>query len=536
MPSQEDYLDNLLKDLTESNEQDESLFGQDEEEIEPDAGISALDAEVPDLDAVSEMSEDEINRLLSAGADQEDELSSASDMDLSDEDVLKMLEESDDEELQDIQDLLQKSDNNEAVDDSITAMLEDYPEEDLETKILGGGDDYSDGGDNKEPKKDARNEKKELARLKKEKQREEAAARKADKKAAKAAQKEKSKRGQKAEKREEEQSEEQREDGMQGDLADQDLFDPSVLDSIVSEADLAGQRQEPPEEDATSEPDMIEAAEEQVPEVVGIDGGELDLDSLFGDDGDADLLADMGDGEEVLSKTEDSKSLEGGDNPKEKQGFFARIMNFLTEEDEEENENIKLSRENKDILDDLDKEEKGAKGKKGKKGKEKDDKKIKEKPKKEPKPKKAPKPKKEKPVKEAPSVPGKKLSMKKVLPVVLVGVSVGVLVFVFVNSVTDYSDKKTAKTAYYEGDYQTCYQNLFGKDLNETESIMFGKSESILYIRLWIREFEMYMAEGDRVRALDHRQLSGFIFLCRPVERGRRYSRRLCHYFELLVR
>ncbi len=503
MPSQEDYLDNLLKDLTESNEQDESLFGQDEEEIEPDAGISALDAEVPDLDAVSEMSEDEINRLLSAGADQEDELSSASDMDLSDEDVLKMLEESDDEELQDIQDLLQKSDNNEAVDDSITAMLEDYPEEDLETKILGGGDDYSDGGDNKEPKKDARNEKKELARLKKEKQREEAAARKADKKAAKAAQKEKSKRGQKAEKREEEQSEEQREDGMQGDLADQDLFDPSVLDSIVSEADLAGQRQEPPEEDATSEPDMIEAAEEQVPEVVGIDGGELDLDSLFGDDGDADLLADMGDGEEVLSKTEDSKSLEGGDNPKEKQGFFARIMNFLTEEDEEENENIKLSRENKDILDDLDKEEKGAKGKKGKKGKEKDDKKIKEKPKKEPKPKKAPKPKKERPVKEAPSVPGKKLSMKKVLPVVLVGVSVGVLVFVFVNSVTDYSDKKTAKTAYYEGDYQTCYQNLFGKDLNETESIMFGKSESILYIRLWIREFEMYMAEGDRVRALD---------------------------------
>lgn len=513
MPSQEDYLDNLLKDVTESDESDESIFGQDTETFDldaetpdPEVGASDLDIEAPDLDAVSEMSEDEIDKLLSAGADQEDELSSASDMDLSDEDVLKMLEESDDEELQDIQDMLQKSDNNEAVDDSITAMLEDYPEEDLEAKIIGGGEN-SDSGEKKRLAEEARKEKKELARLKKEKQKEEAAARKAEKKAAKEAAKAgKSKRGQKVAKRRGEQQENGQENEMQEDLADQDLFDPSVLDSIVSEADRAGQKPEQPEEDVTSEPDLTDGAgeQEQSSEAVGFEGEELDLDSLFGDDGDAALLADMGDdADAVLAPKEDSKSQESGDTPKEKQGFFARIMNFLTEEDEEENENIKLSKENKDILDDLDQEEKGAKGKKGKKGKEKDAKKIKEKPKKEAKPKKAPKPKKEKPVKEEPAVPGKKLSFKKVLPVVLVGVSVGVLLFVFVNSVTDYADKKTARTAYYEGDYQTCYQNLFGKDLNETESIMFGKSESILYIRLWIREYEMFMAEGNRVGALD---------------------------------
>lgn len=513
MSSQEDYLDNLLKDVAESDEPDESIFGQSAETADLDAessapGVEASDSgtEAPDLDAVSEMSEDEIDKLLSAGADQEDELSSASDMDLSDEDVLKMLEESDDEELQDIQDMLQKSDNNEAVDDSITAMLEDYPEEDLEAKIIGGGEN-SDSGEKKRLAEEARKEKKELARLKKEKQKEEAAARKAEKKAAKEAAKAgKSKRGQKVAKRRGEQQENGQENEMQEDLADQDLFDPSVLDSIVSEADRAGQKPEQPEEDVTSEPDLTDGAgeQEQSSEAVGFEGEELDLDSLFGDDGDAALLADMGDdADAVLAPKEDSKSQESGDTPKEKQGFFARIMNFLTEEDEEENENIKLSKENKDILDDLDQEEKGAKGKKGKKGKEKDAKKIKEKPKKEAKPKKAPKPKKEKPVKEEPAVPGKKLSFKKVLPVVLVGVSVGVLLFVFVNSVTDYADKKAAKTAYYEGDYQTCYQNLFGKDLNETESIMFGKSESILYIRLWIREYEMFMAEGNRVGALD---------------------------------
>lgn len=517
MSSQEDYLDNLLKDVAESDEPDESIFGQSAETADLDAessapGVEASDSgtEAPDLDAVSEMSEDEIDKLLSAGADQEDELSNASDMDLSDEDVLKMLEESDDEELQDIQDLLQKSDNNEAVDESITAMLEDYPEEDLEAKIIGGGEENSDSGEKKRLAEEARKEKKELARLKKEKQKEEAAARKAEKKtareAAKAAKAEKSKRGQKAGKREGRQQENSQESERQENLADQDLFDPSVLDSIVSEADRAGQQPEQPEEDVTSEPDLTDNAgeQEQSPEAAGVDGEELDLDSLFGDDGDAALLADMGDdADAALAQKKDSKSQESGDTSKGKQGFFAKIMNFLTEEDEEENENIKLSKENKDILDDLDQEEKGAKGKKGKKGKEKDAKKIKEKPKKEAKPKKAPKPKKEKPVKEEPAVPGKKLSFKKVLPVVLVGVSVGVLLFVFVNSVTDYADKKAAKTAYYEGDYQTCYQNLFGKDLNETESIMFGKSESILYIRLWIREYEMFMAEGNRVGALD---------------------------------
>lgn len=512
MPSQEDYLDNLLKDVTESGEVDENVSGQDAEIAASEAEMPVTDTEAPDLDAVSEMSADEIDQLLSAGTDQEDELLNASDMDLSDEDVMKMLEESDDEELQDIQDMLQKSDNNEAVDDSIAAMLEDYPEEDLEAKIVGGGDENSAGDEKKRLAEAARKEKRELARLKKEKQKEEAAARKAEKKAAreaaKAAKEGKSQKGQKAVKQEEEQQENSQEDERQEDLADQDLFDPSVLDSIVSEADRAGQKEEQQEEDVMAEPDIPDSAgeQEQSSEPAGLDGGELDLDSLFGGDGDADLLADMGDDtDDVLMDKEDLPAQESGDAPKGKQGFFARIMNFLTEEDEEENENIKLSKENKDILDDLDKEEKGAKGKKGKKGKDKakDDKKAKEKPKKEPKPKKAPKPKKEKPVKEEPAVPGKKLSFKKVLPVVLVGVSVGVLLFVFINSVTDYADKKTAKTAYYEGDYQTCYQNLFGKDLNETESIMFGKSESILYIRLWIREYEMFMAEGDRVGALD---------------------------------
>ena len=512
MPSQEDYLDNLLKDMTESDGKNESVPEQDTSVSDLDTSASDLDAAAPDLDAAAGMTEDEIERLLSAGASQEnDELSNASDMDIPDEDVLKMLEDSDDEDLQDIQELLQKSDNNEAIDDSIAELLKDYPEEDLEAKILGDKK-----AADREEKKRLAQEKKEQARARKAQRREEAAAKKAEKKAAKAAARaERLKAGNKAGKK---RQEEPAEDGMQGGESAQDSFDPSVLDAIVAAADRIGQK--PGQEDEGEEPipEAVDSSAEEPRNDEGA-GGDLDLGSLFGEeDADAALLKDIGGGsgdsdfpdlladgaDSVLAEADELEGLREKEAPK-KQGFFAKILNFLTEEDEEENENIKLSKENQDILNDLDREDKTAKGKKGKKGKGKgkDAKKIEEKPKKAAKPKKPQKPKKEKPPKETSPVSEKKLSFKKMLPVLLVGLSVGVLLFVFVNSAADYSDKKTARAAYYEGDYQTCYLNLFGKDLNETESIMFGKSESILYIRLWIREFEMFMGEGDRVRALD---------------------------------
>ncbi len=546
MPSQEDYLDNLLRDVAEDNEiqedvsdqdilnqdiPDQDILGQDTPDQDilgqdtldhdifdqdaSDQSVPGLDAEAPDLDAVSGMSEEEIDKLLSAGSAQEDtDFYNTSDMDIPDEDVLKMLEDSDDEGLQDIQELLQKSDNNEAVDESVTALLEDYPEEDidsraLEEKILGSDKEI----DGKEEKKRQAREKKELARAEKERKKEEAAARKAEKKAARAGQKaakpKKSKGGKQAAVPEEAGTEE---------AVDSDMFDPSVLDSIVSAADRAGGKPEQMTDELAEVFPEPESNEEPLQGTPGLD--DLDLGSLFGGDADdSDVAKSIGEADSDfpdflagdgidLADLEDADILreKEKEGPKQKQGFFAKIMNFLTEE-EEENEDIKLSQENQDILNDLDKEGKGAKGKKGKKGKgkgkeedkEKESKKIKEKPK-----KKEPKPKKEKPPKEPDNTPpGKKLTLKKMLPVLLVGLSVGVLLFVFVNSAVDYSDKKIARTAYYEGDYQTCYQNLFGKDLNETESIMYGKSESILYIRLWTREYELFMGEGDRVRALD---------------------------------
>lgn len=130
MPSQEDYLDNLLKDMTAKEE-------KQEEDSVPEQGNSV------DLDSVSNMTEEEIEQLLSAGAQpEEDTLFGVSDMDLPDEDVLKMLEESNDSDLQEIQELLEKSDRNEAVDDSIEDLLrEPAEEENPEARILGESGD-----------------------------------------------------------------------------------------------------------------------------------------------------------------------------------------------------------------------------------------------------------------------------------------------------------------------------------------------------------------------------------------------------------
>ena len=167
---------------------------------------------------------------------------------------------------------------------------------------------------------------------------------------------------------------------------------------------------------------------------------------------------------------------------KEKKGFFAKLLDLFTEEDEEEEEadQLQLSDENKKILEEMDK---GGKNKKGKKQK---------------------KPKKEKPEKEdKPSVSEKKLSPKKILPIVVVCISLGAVILLLGNFLADYTAKRSGREAYYAGDYQTCYQNLMGKELDETEQVMYSQSESILTIRMWLREYEVFVNEGSELEALD---------------------------------
>lgn len=522
MPSQEDYLDNLLKDI--GHEEQEAQPVQEavpqSDENNENVGKDA-ERQAPGLEEASDMSEDEIEQLLSGGLDasrlendqaeeENNELFHASDMDLSDEDVLKMLAESDDDDMQEIHSLLNKSDNHEPVED-----IAEEPEPEEERKALLGGAEAAPVADKREERAKAKKERAEAKKRRKE----ELAAKRTEKKAAKKAKKESAKQTK---------NEQQEQDTAEN------LFDTDVLDSIVSKADMTGKGEDeavpnadiigevsepsPVDEFAEVTPEETSALDEIAPKGNGASDLGLDMGNLFGDtDADDSLLNGLGGGvdsdfSDLLSMNDEPEAVQREEKPekkgktKAKKGLFTRMLDFFTEEEEEDsengNENLNLSDENKGIIKDLDKEsDKKKKNKKAKKAA--GEKKEKEKKKQEKKPKKQPKPKKEKPPKEIPLVTDRKLSFKKVLPVVLVGVSVGVLLFVFINSAADYADKREARAAYYAGDYQTCYLNLFGKDLDETESVMYGKSESILYIRLWIREFEMFAREGDMVRALD---------------------------------
>lgn len=522
MPSQEDYLDNLLKDI--GHEEQEAQPVQEavpqSDENNENVGKDA-ERQAPGLEEASDMSEDEIEQLLSGGLDasrlendqaeeENNELFHASDMDLSDEDVLKMLAESDDDDMQEIHSLLNKSDNHEPVED-----IAEEPEPEEERNALLGGADVTPAVDKREERAKAKKERAEAKKRRKE----ELAAKRTEKKAAKKSKKESAKQTK---------NEQQEQDTAEN------LFDTDVLDSIVSKADMTGKGEDeavpnadiigevsepsPVDEFAEVTPEETSALDEIAPKGNGASDLGLDMGNLFGDtDADDSLLNGLGGGvdsdfSDLLSMNDEPEAVQREEKPekkgkpKVKKGLFTRMLDFFTEEEEEDsengNENLNLSDENKGIIKDLDKEsDKKKKNKKAKKAA--GEKKEKEKKKQEKKPKKQPKPKKEKPPKEIPLVTDRKLSFKKVLPVVLVGVSVGVLLFVFINSAADYADKREARAAYYAGDYQTCYLNLFGKDLDETESVMYGKSESILYIRLWIREFEMFAREGDMVRALD---------------------------------
>lgn len=541
---------------------DDLLQQNREVEDSADGPVASTPELVPDLETVSAMSEEEINRFLESGL--EETISDSAIEQSDDEDLVKFLDDADDGDLQEIQQLLKKSDNNEAVDEAITDLLQEDSEQGEALQELLTADDSP---EQLSPRAQKALEKKRMRQ-------EKAEARKAAKAAAKEA-KAAAKAAKAAEKTqtaaavgipmadEALQPEETLDESF--DASTESLFDTDLLDSIVSEADavdsgkmsdvahMADEAEadlnEPSElfggEDLLGDLDFLgggESTSESTGESDGIyelndsnvhgntgsdDGVDslgFDMDNLFDNLGTESNLEDESGSGDDLSGFPDFVPLDGDDadsliseiqgERKEKKNLFARLFEFLTDEaEEEENEGLQLSDENREILNDLDNEK--TKGKKRKKkakkvapaqeGEENAEESQDGKPQKE---KKEKKPKKEKPVKEKAVAAeskssDKKLSLKKVMPVLLVCASLAVLILVFSNASVDFTDKQNARAAYYAGDYQTCYQNLYGKELDETEQIMFGKSRSILYIRLWIREYEMFIEEGSEVEALD---------------------------------
>lgn len=224
---------------------------------------------------------------------------------------------------------------------------------------------------------------------------------------------------------------------------------------------------------------------------------------------------------------------EGEEEKPKKETFFGKIINFLTAEEEENTEEVKpeedllvlpsgpktnaegASGENQEILDAIDKEKNSKKdkkkNKKDKKGKDKssesddesEDLDDEEKPSSDGKKKKAKKPKKEKKPLELDIDTGKPLSKRNVRLVFILALSILVLILLAVKLIPSAIGKDTARKAFYKGDYETTYQTFIGEDLNESDKILFDKSEILLKIQHKYTAYTAYMNMAMPSEALD---------------------------------
>lgn len=561
MSSQEEYLDKLLNDLTDdlTKEMTEEDFLSNADASLVDEMILAdevsLAEEIPLTEEIQEPSVEEISLSEEMSLDDDiflEEVSVPVNEEGTDE-LMSLLENSQDEELLEIQDMLQKADNNEPIDDDIVTLLESipdetseavFPEEDLVKENFEENDEevdhlvddllddisagaalagvlqediansnfVSESQKKAEEKKQQRAAQKEAKKAEKEAKKAEKLAQKEAKKVEKAAQKEAKKAELAARKEAKKAAEEQqnsvedseeiiKEAALPTEKMDDDIFSVGLDDLLADIPDITNMSE------ANDNISNSDSGVKSISEEDDIFAGIASLD-LFGEadmeTGGLDALTDSL-GEDSLAQIIDDEK------KAKRKGFFSRFIEFITEEDEE-NEDVPISEENREILNEMDKEgkkkKKDKKLKKGKKGEsaegeaengaedEAQDEKKKKKKEKKPKKEKAPKI-----VVEEPN--GKKLSPKRVVTILGICLSICLVIVVCTYVVGDFSVKKAGRGAYYEEDYQTCYQNFYGKHLNESEQVMYSKSESILTMRMWIREYELLVEEGSELEALD---------------------------------
>ena len=196
---------------------------------------------------------------------------------------------------------------------------------------------------------------------------------------------------------------------------------------------------------------------------------------------------------------------ENGETAKEKKpGFFARLLQIMTEEPEEDEEvpegkQTKLSGENEAILKEIDAEGEDPKGKK----KKKKEKKAKPKKEKAEKPKKEKKPKK--PKKEKPEEPdnSKRIPKKYIVRTFMLSLSILAAILLLSMYVPSLLVLKQARKAYYDADYKTAFLQMYGKDLSESDRLIYERSRLLVTLSRKYESYENYRMMGMRAEALD---------------------------------
>lgn len=171
-----------------------------------------------------------------------------------------------------------------------------------------------------------------------------------------------------------------------------------------------------------------------------------------------------------------------------------------------------ISDENKEILEDLSKEKKKKpkKEKKSKKAKDssdeeedddlednsKQDKKKRKKQEKKDKKEKSKENNREEKL-------TKKLPRKRVISIFALCFSILAFILIMLSVIPGITNKKQARWAFENADYQSCYSNLYGMERNQEEEIIYRKSEIILLVQRQLDSYKNLKELGENVRALD---------------------------------
>ena len=301
------------------------------------------------------------------------------------------------------------------------------------------------------------------------------------------------------------------------------LFGKKKKENEVSETENVGIESEDVTTDISSEEvtDVLQALSQ--------DSDDIPFD-LFADADTEDDAADL----DLIALVEADTLKQAKKTKKsgEKKGFFAKMLDVLTEEIPEEEEPIVEKKAKKDkktkkgnkkpvtdandnegILEELDAEDDtGKKGKKSKKDK---------KPKKEKK-NKAPKQMNDSDVLDM-IQDSKKLPMKMVLRIFALCASVMALILLINHFIPKLWSMADARNAFYKQDYETTYQEMSGKELSDSDQRLYEKAKMILQLSHKMDAYSNYKEMAMPVEALDS-LLSGYLLWQQMAEKITEYD------------
>ena len=211
------------------------------------------------------------------------------------------------------------------------------------------------------------------------------------------------------------------------------------------------------------------------------------------------------DGSDAIDAETDAKKQSDGKKP----GRLAQFFTYLTQEEDEADENTEIL--NQLELEDAEKAK--SKKKKADKANKKKAGKGSKKEKSADKAEKAAKKQEKKALREQkkqekranqPIEPNRKVLSKKGM-IVLIAFCASIIAAVFALStfLPDYVDKKEAREAFYIGDYETVYKLLYGKQLDNNDRLIYERVEMVLSLQRKLDAYENNKILGRDAEALE---------------------------------